>query len=236
MRRRVVRNQVPTCCCSHLGYVLEPIVRLADEEVIGHELLARPMSGEGFVAWSQRQAPATLQQVAEALLRQLSGAALPPGLVFVNVTATDLERSGFGEAILASAGTELCARLVLEVTEARPIADRVAFAAALRRLRGAGVRLAVDDVGEGWSNLDAVRAIQPEVLKVALPLAAGMLGAWVVHTAGQLGAATVVERIERASELDLARDRGFTHGQGFRWAHQQLSPVLSPCWHRSAAR
>lgn len=236
MRERVLRNQVPSCCCGDLDYVLEPIVRLADQEIVGHELLARPVSGEGFVSWSQRQGPAVHGLVADALLRQLAGADLPPGLVFVNVTATDLERRGFSGAVIASATPELRARLVVEVTEARPIADVAALVGTLRDLRAAGIRVAVDDFGEGWSNFNAVETIRPEVLKVALPLVDGALGAWVVRMATNLQASTVAERIERTTDLELAQARGFTYGQGFLWAHRPVPPVLAACGHRSGDR
>lgn len=68
---------------------------------------------------------------------------------------------------------EAPSRLVVEVTEHAAVDDYRALKAALGRLRAAGVRLAIDDVGAGFSSMAHILRFQPDLLKLDGALVAG---------------------------------------------------------------
>ncbi len=65
-------------------------------------------------------------------------------------------------------------RVVLELTELSPITDRQDLAGSLSALRGLGVRLALDDVGKGFSGLGNVLEFSPDFLKFDRTLVSGV--------------------------------------------------------------
>ena len=59
------------------------------------------------------------------------------------------------------------ARLVLEITEHTPVDDYDELRQALlRKLRERGIRIAIDDVGAGFSTLRHVLHLDPEIIKL----------------------------------------------------------------------
>ena len=59
-------------------------------------------------------------------------------------------------------------RVVFEITELGGASQRLAAVAA--RYREAGVRIAIDDFGAGYSQLDRVLALHPDILKLDMRL------------------------------------------------------------------
>ncbi len=61
-------------------------------------------------------------------------------------------------------------RLVVEVTEHEMVDDNDAFRAALSELTNQGVRIAIDDVGTGYSGLTQILSTQPDFIKLDMGL------------------------------------------------------------------
>ena len=211
---------------ADLHHVLEPIVALDTGRVVAHEILARPCSGEGFETWSagclRRLAPQLVRSALE-FAGVADGLGAVDGIVHLNVTALDLIRPGFVDEVCEILSPALCGRVVLEITEQFPIVDSSATRSALARLRARGLRFAIDDFGEGWSNLEAVHVVRPEVIKVTWRMLGSSdyeaaLTDWVLRLARRLGASTVLEQIETSERARWAMRRGFTMGQGYQWA------------------
>lgn len=86
--------------------------------------------------------------------------------VSVNISPLQLARPGFPEfvaSVLRESGFP-ANRLILELTERMLVADEVR--AALPALRAMGVRLAVDDFGQGHTSVAALRNLSLDVLKI----------------------------------------------------------------------
>ena len=104
----------------------------------------------------------------------------------------------------------------------------------LQRLAGLGVRLAVDDVGAGWSNLSLLRELPIDVLKLSGALVQRLVGAdrstvddqiieSLVVLAHALGLQVVAEGIESVEQRDRLRELACDTGQGWYYA-----PALGP--------
>lgn len=200
----------------------QPIVRLADDTVVGVEALARFPDGRpdelfALAALGQRSMELELAAVAAAVA---SVPHLPDDAwLSCNVslrTATDRRFVRTIEDVDPH-------RLVLEVTEDGQPDDERAAAAGLTRSRRHGVRIAMDDIGTGWSGLRRALRLEPEILKLDRELInrvhvdtskQALVGA-ICAFAAAVGATVVAEGIEVAEERATLRELGVPLGQGW---------------------
>ena len=148
----------------------QPIVRSTSGEVFAYEALARsdtqglenPMAL--FAAADTLKRSGELRsRIQETVLRRLPSM---PGdsVLFMNVDATDLEER------------ELCAEdnplvnttrdIVLEITERQSLTFDQELLGRLASLRDLGYRVAVDDLGSGFSGLNSLVSIMPDFVKL----------------------------------------------------------------------
>src|SRR3712207_2778685 len=96
-------------------------------------------------------------------------------------------------------------RVVLELTEHDAVEDYDRLSAVLAPFRAAGLRLAIDDVGAGFSSLRHIVVTAPDVIKLDRSIASGVAGDRVLATlVGSLvtfahgsGARVVAEGVDR---------------------------------------
>ena len=87
----------------------------------------------------------------------------------LNVHASTLEQDRLLPVWLAEQAREYgfpCNRLIIEIVEHAPPWSGPSFLLSLDRLRGLGVRIALDDVGLGQSNFRMILDCQPDLLKI----------------------------------------------------------------------
>ncbi|WP_267128323.1 EAL domain-containing protein [Baekduia soli] len=128
-------------------------------------------------------------------------------------------------------------RVIVEITEDALVQDDAGFHAALAPLVARGVRLAVDDMGAGYSGLRQITALRPAYLKLdrslvrgvdASPDRAALIEA-LLHYAGRTGGLLVAEGVETRSELDAVRRLGVPLVQGFHYGRPGAPwPVVLP--------
>jgi diguanylate cyclase (GGDEF)-like protein len=220
------------------GFTLafQPIVRLADEQLLAVEALARWTAPDGT-----QIPPETFVRAAEGaglgaeldtLVLELACreiAALPPAVAMhVNVGASRLGTAALEDSIRATlARYHLAAdRLVVEITETVPILDLPAGAEAIRRLQALGVRVALDDFGSGYSSLTCLHALPVDLIKLDRALTTGVhperdaaLCRSLVGLCADLDLAVVAEGIETAEQAELISQAGCTMAQGYRFGY-----------------
>jgi EAL domain-containing protein (putative c-di-GMP-specific phosphodiesterase class I) len=196
--------------------------------VVGAEALARftggggariPTAGCFLDAMALGLGPALeLAVVRQALL---VGHRLPEGIYLaLNVSPQVLESPDLEEILAEQAGDR---PLVVELTEHQAVEDYASLSHALDRLRASGIRVAIDDVGSGFSSFRHVTRVNPEILKLDRSLVCGIdddpvrqsLAAAIVAFAADVGAVVVSEGIESESELACLRELAVGLGQGF---------------------
>lgn len=113
--------------------------------------------------------------------------------------------------------------LVVELVEHVPTWHGAKLPQSLERLRGAGVAIALDDVGSGHSTLRLLLELRPEILKLdrwmvdgcaADPARRALISA-LVQLASGLGATVVGEGVESAADLAVLRAEGVDRAQGY---------------------
>lgn len=154
-------------------------------------------------------------------------AVLPHTLpVSLNIHASSLGASRtFGEDLLA-----LCewhnlhpSRLVVEITEQMPPANKEILLSNIAALRRQGALIAIDDFGAGYSNFKLLLAIQPEILKIDRELITGLheneyqrtVTTSIVQWARNAGVQVIAEGVESAADLCAVRGLGVEYAQGF---------------------
>ena len=223
--------------------VYQPVVDMSARSVIGWEALSRPTSGpfesidQVFKAAYEAQSVWPLERLCrERAMEGLPG--LQDGaLLFMNVEPDSIYDPQFrSEKTLrllqqASLTPE---QVVLEMTEHSAVRDFTAFRQTLTYFRSLGFRLAIDDMGSGYSALISVAEIQPEFLKIDMSLIREIhcrplkreLVETITKFSRRAGIQVVAEGIELPEELSALRDIGVTLGQGFLFARPSAPPPI----------
>jgi EAL domain-containing protein (putative c-di-GMP-specific phosphodiesterase class I) len=211
------------------------IYRLHSREARLHgvELLSRGPADTSFEPPSvlfdyarRKRAEARVDRRAIEVALQASAAFLGDTCVSLNVHASTFGRDpSFVSWLLSSAhqvGIQ-ASQLTIEIIEHTPIWNRPEFALALQRLREAGSKIALDDLGVGFSNFQMILDARPDILKADRylittcdqdPNRRTMLGA-LRDIADQLGAKVVAEGVETAAELITMQQLGIELVQGY---------------------
>lgn len=113
--------------------------------------------------------------------------------------------------------------LILEITEHLPIAAPARLIKVLARLRRRGVMIALDDAGCGYLNLELVRALKPDIVKLCITVTRRIGGGpgiltlikEAVSAIRAEGAAVLAEGVETAEQARLARECGCALAQGY---------------------
>lgn len=157
--------------------------------------------------------------------------ALAPRRVNVNVSARQLPDLGLvGVVQDALARHRLPASvLCLEITESAIMAEPAASRDTLLALRAAGVAVAIDDFGVGYSSLAHLRRLPVDSLKIDRSFVTelgspdgGAVAAAVVSLAQALGLSAVAEGVETPEQAEQLRALGCATAQGWLW-----SPALN---------
>jgi EAL domain-containing protein (putative c-di-GMP-specific phosphodiesterase class I) len=122
---------------------------------------------------------------------------------------------------------------VVELTEHQAVEDYFSLGRSLDELRAHGVRVAIDDVGSGFSSFRHVTRVNPDILKLDRTLVCGIdddpvrqsLASAIVSFARDVGAVVVSEGIESESELCCLKDLAVGCGQGFHLARPSLGAI-----------
>jgi EAL domain-containing protein (putative c-di-GMP-specific phosphodiesterase class I) len=123
--------------------------------------------------------------------------------------------------------------LVCEIieTEAQDADTLVRITEEMRRH---GIRLAIDDFGVGHSNLDRVKLLRPDIVKIdgawfrqiaAVPAAAALFKSFVAGL-HDLGAEVLIEGIETPEHLACAVEAGAEYLQGFFFSRPKLAGTI----------
>ena len=114
-------------------------------------------------------------------------------------------------------------RIVLELSEHDQVADYAALTAALEPLRAHGMRLAIDDVGAGFSSLRHIVVTAPDVIKMDRSIVSGVdtdpilakLAQSLVDFAHSFDVCVIAEGVETTAEHAVLQSLGVDGGQGW---------------------
>jgi EAL domain-containing protein (putative c-di-GMP-specific phosphodiesterase class I) len=229
-----------------MGMAVQPIVDLRDGSVHAFEALARferRRSDRSPLHWfglaEELGERLALERVCLAAALQLFADRPGRARLSVNLSVAALNDPQTLELLEEAAGGDPAglAGLIVEVTEETLVSVEGDFGRSIAALRRRGARLAVDDVGAGYSGLRQITAVVPDYLKLDRSLICGIdsdderaaLVAALTGYAEKVGALLVAEGIEERAELECLVEIGVPLAQGFHLAVPSRPwPGLSP--------
>jgi diguanylate cyclase (GGDEF)-like protein len=228
----------------------QPIVELRTGKILGAEALVRwqhPV--RGLIAPQQFLPVAVecglMERIDEYVMRtaceqlrrwQVAFPATPELAMSVNVAAGELTRGTLVDRVtrcLARAEVDP-ACLILELTENAVLENLHASIATFDAVQRAGVHVAVDDVGTGYTSLAYLRRLPIDILKIAPSLVAelgdpnssGEPARTVVRHGEALRLALVAEGVESPLQVTRLNELGCGMAQGFHLAHPCEADVM----------
>ncbi|MET3923897.1 GGDEF domain-containing phosphodiesterase [Devosia sp. 2618] len=157
--------------------------------------------------------------------------------ISINASPVNLSEDGFDEQLLRRCNAVgLAPRNVeLEFTEGTLATNSARTVQQLKRLRSAGIDVALDDFGSGYSNLSYLARIPADVLKIdqsfVRPLKeAGdddFLLRHIIMIASGLGFRVCAEGIETLHAYEHLRELGCDEGQGYHMARPMPADLLT---------
>jgi len=217
----------------------QPVVSLADDEIVGVEALVRWPVSPTTVRLPDEFIPAAeetglivplgswvLREACQALCRwNTTRGGRKPLTMSVNLSPRQLAQPDLVEevrAIIADTGIPP-GLLSLEITESMTMEDPDFAADVLNRLRALGIRISIDDFGTGFSCLSYLHRLPLQVLKIDRSFIARMetnmeslqIVNTIVALARSLGLEVIAEGAETIEEVERLRSMGCNFYQGF---------------------
>jgi EAL domain-containing protein (putative c-di-GMP-specific phosphodiesterase class I) len=226
---------------SLLRLLFQPIVDLRRGVVAGYETLARFCEPDGqpsqlgpdrwFAAAGAQGTGARLESIVVRRCLELLRTVPPNCFLTVNVSPHLLTDPELADTLLAVPDL---APLVLELTEHQDVTELEPLIDLRDRLRSRGALLAVDDAGSGYSGLQQIAAIKPQMVKLDRAIVSGVDGDEVKlaltellgEFAGRIDAWLLAEGIEAWGEVEALLRLGVPLGQGWLLGHP------GPAWPR----
>jgi diguanylate cyclase (GGDEF)-like protein len=240
----------------------QPIVEIGSGALAYVEALARVQLADGSLVFPSQFLPVATragltgvlsEQVLAGALAQrgrwrAQGISVPVGLNLAPGQVASASFAGDALALIAAAG-DSPGGIVFEMGEFGLLEATGPAQLTLRRLRAAGIGLAIDHFGTGFSSLGALRFLGPHRVKIDRSFVASIpsspadraIVTAAISAAHALGQRVVAEGVETAEQLGVLAELGCDEAQGYliaqvlpaeqlqladsRWAPRTLAPV-----------
>jgi diguanylate cyclase (GGDEF)-like protein len=197
--------------------VLQPIVDLYTGDVVAMEALSR-FDGEDTQSVFERARRAGAGAELEAAAIRAALLCRPRGVILsLNVSLASL----MDRHVIDALPDDLTG-ITLEITEHTDVPTDLSVETCLADLRRRGARLAVDDWGQGFSNLDRLLRLRPEVVKLDISLVHGLRSDYhqatvrsVVTWADEVGVRVCAEGVETDEQRLALLKLGVHTAQGY---------------------
>lgn len=220
-------------------FVYQPIFHSATEQVFGYEALVRPRQ-------PQFRNPMDLIMAAQAsgrtraLGRSLREGSIPAlaELPADTVMFVNLHPDEIGDPEILEPQPYMAPwtdRIVFEITEVAQIKDYDKLREIVQRLKRMGYRVALDDLGAGYSGLNSLTRLQPDIVKLDMELVwsiesdprAARLVKHLIEFATEEGMSVVAEGIETETQKNAFTEMGCHLLQGYFLSKPQpLSAII----------
>lgn len=165
---------------------------------------------------------------------------LEQGMLFVNLSAADLADPNLFSADAPL--SRIASRVVLELTEREGLESVANVDERIAELRALGFKIAIDDLGAGYSALSYFASLEPELVKLDMSLVRDVDQRPVkqrtvlslVQLAHSLGMEVVAEGVETPGECEVLCSLGCDYLQGFLFARPE-PPFPGLAWRPGVA-
>ena len=227
-----------------LSALMQPIIDLKSGEFLGFEGLIRGPADSPlhspinlFGAAEQQGLQLELEMLSRQTVLSTFAKLNLPGNLFLNVSPQTMTHPSFKNgqtlAFLKQLGIDP-GRVIIEITENQPTFDFAAMRDALLHYRGMGFKIAIDDLGEGFSSLRLWSELRPDYIKVDMHFVQGVdrdpiklqFLKSIQQIAESSGTQVIAEGVETEAELRVVKDIGIALGQGYFIARPSPTPPL----------
>ncbi|TAJ78207.1 MAG: GGDEF domain-containing protein [Gallionellaceae bacterium] len=227
-----------------LTALFQPLQDLTSGEFLGYEGLIRGPANSPlhspvnlFHAALQQGLSLELEMLCRQIVLETFVRLNLPGSLFLNVSPETLTHPSFknGQTLefMAQLGVSP-ERVIIEITENQPTHDFVAMRSALLHYRSMGFRIAIDDLGEGFSSLRLWSELRPEFIKIDMHFVQGVdtdpikrqFLKSIQQIALSCGTDVIAEGVETEAELKVIKEIGIAIGQGYFIARPSPTPPL----------
>lgn len=216
-RSHVAQTPAHVASSPVVQIALQPIVELGDGSPVGHEALSRFADGPPEAVFAQAHRAGYGPALEAAAIRAAFLERPREGYLSINVSAGALATDAVRSALPADLHG-----IVIEITEQTDTDGWDEVAAVIADCRARGALIAVDDWGRGYSNVERVLRLRPEVVKLDRSLLTGLdetgrqealrtLVGW----ARSMGAQVCAEGVESPAQWATLRELGIQLGQGY---------------------
>lgn len=223
--------------------LFQPIVSANSLEIVGYEALIR---GPSDKAW---HSPQLLFSLAEQYgignrieihsinthLKRRKKLDLQ-GMLFLNLSSFCISSSEF---VISEFTNRLkrsgihADQVVIEITERHPVQDFIPMISILEELREHGLKIAIDDLGAGYSSLRQWSEIRPDYVKIDGHFIQNIHEDSVkrqfvrsfCEIANDIGCSIIAEGIETVEELETVQSLEVDYLQGYLIARPQRKPI-----------
>ncbi len=221
---------------DELELLFQPIINMATSDISAAEALIRwnhprlgYLSPEQFIAIVEHNEVALPTDLwvlnkSFSLLEDLCAAEMPEISISVNISASNLLRKQFPEAVrkLTKNREPLARRIKLEITETFLHSDDDQVRGTMKKLRDMGFRIWLDDFGTGYSSLRHLKDFPVDGIKIDQIFIANLMESdndrnmvtALIALARAFSVEVVAEGIDRQDNWDTLREWGVEYGQG----------------------
>ncbi len=230
---------------KHLTACFQPIINLDSRSIYGYEGLIRGPSDSPlhsplmlFEAASRHNRLVELDILCrKVIIAQFARLDLP-GKLFINIDPLTIICNKFnpGETMKFAKKNNLDSnRIIIEITETRPINNIAIIQKTITHYRAMGFRVALDDLGAGYSGLKLWSEIRPDIVKVDRHFIQNVNDdkikqefiRTILSTATSLNCTVITEGVETKHEYSTLRKLGVSMAQGYYFARPETSPPLT---------
>lgn len=220
----------------------QAIVRMPDRSPMAYEALSRGAKGSGLESAGALFGAAEVHGYMVELDRMcrsralLSSSRIPStARIFVNTLPTTIRDPLFrGKPLIDFLHKANVApnRIVIEITEKLVIENYNLFQETMAYFTDLGMNFAVDDVGAGYSGLEAIARLKPAFLKIDMALVRDVhvslvnreMCKAIISLGHGTGAAVIAEGIQTEDEFGALLAMDVDYGQGFLIARPEAGP------------
>ncbi|HAF08317.1 MAG: Diguanylate cyclase/phosphodiesterase [candidate division TA06 bacterium 32_111] len=218
---------------NEIRTVYQPIIDLKNGDVLGYEALSR-ITNDSFLSNSEilfsYAVETDMLLDLERICRTNAVVHLPEKLngrlLFLNSSAKGIYDPEFKSKKFENFLEEHYIpkeNVVIEITEKLAVTDYQSFNKSVRILKDKGFKIAIDDMGAGYSSLRTISELKPNFLKYDMALIRDIhknlikkdLLETLIPFTERLGAEIIAEGIETEDEFETLKSIGIKYGQGF---------------------
>lgn len=129
-------------------------------------------------------------------------------------------------------------RIIFEVVESEEVRDRKHLVNIFKEYKATGFQTALDDFGEGYSGLNNLIELEPDIIKLDMALIrdidskkkSQIVVKSIFQMCSELGIKVIAEGVETIKELEVLLDIGINYFQGYLFAKPTFEALPEVSW------